>query len=132
MSKTPDTQPPQRVSEQGQRLKRLALVAERSSNAVVLADAERRIEWVNDAFLSITGFTLHESIGQRLGILLERGSADPEAFEQFSLAVQQGRGFKREINIRAMNGEARFALVDLQPTHDDTGVSTGWVLIAPT
>jgi diguanylate cyclase (GGDEF)-like protein/PAS domain S-box-containing protein len=111
-------------------LKRLALVAERSSNAVVLADAERRIEWVNSAFLTITGFTMQESIGQRLGILLERGSADPEAFEQFSLAVQQGRGFKREINIRAMNGEARFALVDLQPTHDDAGVSTGWVLIA--
>ncbi len=117
-------------AEQGIRLKRLALVAERSSNAVVLADAQRRIEWVNNAFLSITGFTLQESLGQRLGILLERGSADHEAFEQFSLAVQQGRGFKREINVRAMNGEARFALVDLQPTHDEAGVSTGWVLIA--
>jgi len=111
-------------------LKRLALVAERSSNAVVLADAQRQIEWVNDAFITITGFTVQESIGQRLGILLERGSADPEAFEQFSFAVQQGRGFKREINIRATTGEARFALVDLQPTHDDAGVSTGWVLIA--
>ena len=111
-------------------MKRLALVAERSSNAVVLADAQRQIEWVNDAFITITGFTVQESIGQRLGILLERGSADPEAFEQFSFAVQQGRGFKREINIRATTGEARFALVDLQPTHDDAGVSTGWVLIA--
>jgi diguanylate cyclase (GGDEF)-like protein/PAS domain S-box-containing protein len=130
MTKAPEPPSPQVDSEQGLRLKRLALVAERSSNAVVLADAERRIEWVNSAFITITGFTEHESIGQRLGILLERGSADPEAFEQFALAVKQGRGFKREINIRAMNGEARFALVDLQPTHDDAGVSTGWVLIA--
>ncbi|HNV59376.1 MAG TPA: EAL domain-containing protein [Rhodoferax sp.] len=130
MSPEPDHPSPQVDSLQGQRLKRLALVAERSSNAVILANAERYIEWVNNAFLTITGFTAQESIGQRLGILLERGSADPEAFEQFSLAVQQGRGFKREINIRAMNGEARFALVDLQPTHDDAGASTGWVLIA--
>jgi diguanylate cyclase (GGDEF)-like protein/PAS domain S-box-containing protein len=130
MSKALDPQPLQIDSEQCLRLNRLALVAERSSNAVVLADAQRQIEWVNDAFIKITGFTLQESIGQRLGILLARGSADPEAFQQFSLAVQQGRGFKREINIRATNGEARFALVDLQPTHDDAGVSTGWVLIA--
>jgi diguanylate cyclase (GGDEF)-like protein/PAS domain S-box-containing protein len=130
MSHTPAPKLPETQSERDQRLKRLALVAERSSNAVVLADADRNIVWVNDAFVAITGFTRQESVGQRLGILLVRGSADPAAFEQFSLAVEQGRGFKREINIRATNGEARLALVDLQPTHDDAGASSGWVLVA--
>ncbi|MEI8158446.1 MAG: EAL domain-containing protein [Burkholderiales bacterium] len=126
----PHPQRPESQSEQNQRLKRLALVAERSSNAVILADANRKVVWVNDAFTAITGFTAQASIGQRFGVLLSQGSADPEAFEQFALAVEQGRGFKREINIRATNGEGRLALVDLQPTHDDAGVSSGWVLVA--
>jgi diguanylate cyclase (GGDEF)-like protein/PAS domain S-box-containing protein len=130
MTDAPKSHPPEEQSARDLRLKRLALVAERSSNAVVLADADRRIVWVNKAFTDITGFTPQESVGQRLGILLERGSADPSAFEQFSQAVLQGQGFKREINVRATNGEARLALVDLQPTHDDAGVSSGWVLVA--
>jgi diguanylate cyclase (GGDEF)-like protein/PAS domain S-box-containing protein len=117
-------------AEQTLRLKRLALVAERSSNAVVLADADRRVVWVNAAFIAITGFSAQESIGERFGILLARGSADPLAFEEFVLAVRQGRGHKREINIRSTGGESRWALVDMQPTHDDGGALTGWVLVA--
>jgi diguanylate cyclase (GGDEF)-like protein/PAS domain S-box-containing protein len=116
--------------EQMLHLKRLAVVAERSSNAVVLADAERRVVWVNAAFTAITGFSAQESIGERFGILLARGSADPAAFGEFAVAVRQGHGHKREINIRATGGESRWALVDMQPTHDDGGALTGWVLVA--
>jgi diguanylate cyclase (GGDEF)-like protein/PAS domain S-box-containing protein len=122
--------PLQSSASQAERLRRLALVAERSSNAVMLADANRLVDWVNTAFVEITGFTAQESIGQRIGVLLERGSADPAAFAEFGEAVQQGRGLKREIHVRSMNGEARWALVDLQPMHDDDGLLSGWVLVA--
>ncbi|MBP8183406.1 MAG: PAS domain-containing protein, partial [Rhodoferax sp.] len=130
MPKTPIPAATELGSHLVERLKRLALVAERSSNAVMLADADLTVVWVNAAFTSITGFTEQESLGQRLGILLSRGSADPVAFNEFVQAVAQGRALKREINIRAVNGDARWALVDLQPLHDDTGLLTGWVLVA--
>jgi diguanylate cyclase (GGDEF)-like protein/PAS domain S-box-containing protein len=112
------------------RLQRLALVAERSSNAVLLADADRKVVWVNQAFVSSTGFTAQESVGQIFGVLLARGSADPAAFSQFQEAVSQGRGLKREITIRTTTGQARWALVDLQPLRDDAGDLSGWVLVA--
>ncbi|MDO8286973.1 MAG: EAL domain-containing protein [Rhodoferax sp.] len=112
------------------RLQRLAMVAERSSNPVLLADADRKVVWVNQAFVASTGFTAQESVGQIFGVLLARGSADPAAFSQFQEAVSQGRGLKREISIRATTGEPRWALVDLQPMHDDAGVLSGWVLVA--
>ncbi len=130
MPREPDPDSPDPGPSQAERLRRLALVAERSSNAVLLADADRKVVWVNSAFTAITGFTEQESIGQRLGILLARGSADPAAFAQFSDAVLLGQGLKREIHIRATSGEARWALVDLQPMHDDAGVVSGWVLVA--
>lgn len=129
----PDPNSPQPAESQTNlalRLQRLALVAERSSNAVLLADADRKVVWVNQAFVASTGFTLDESVGQIFGVLLARGSADPAAFSQFQESVSLGRGLKREITIRTTTGEARWALVDLQPLHDDAGVLSGWVLVA--
>lgn len=113
-----------------ERLKRLAVVAERSSNAVVLADADRTVVWVNQAFTSMMGLVAQVCVGQRLGVLLERGNADPAAFAQFRDAVDKGQALKREISLRATSGEARWALMDLQPMHGDDGELTGWVAVA--
>ena len=118
------------LSRQAMRLKRLALVAERSSNAVVLADAERRVVWVNEAFTQMMGYPEDKALGQRFGDLLRQGSADPATFEAFGEAVQQGRGLKREIKISAAGGERRWALVDVQPIFTDAGGLSGWVLVA--
>jgi CHASE1-domain containing sensor protein len=41
----------------------LALVATRTTNAVVITDAQRRITWVNEGFTRISGYTLEESLG---------------------------------------------------------------------
>ena len=113
-----------------ERLKRLALVAERSSNAVVLADADRSVVWVNQAFTTMTGLTAEACLGQRLAVLLERGHADPAAFAQFRDAVANGQPLKREISMRSTSGEARWALMDMQPMHGDAGELTGWVTVA--
>ena len=130
MPNAPESEPAESAAGQAERLRRLAMVAERSSNAVVLADAQRTMVWVNSAFTAITGLTEQESLGQRLGILLARGNADPAVFAQFTDAVAHGRGLKREIHIHATNGDARWALIDLQPIHDEAGAVSGWVLVA--
>ncbi len=124
------TLPSEPIAEQAQRLRRLALVADRSSNAVLLADADRLVVWVNQAFTDTTGFTAQDAVGQKVGELLARSSADPAALEQFREAVTQGHGLKREISIRTTTGGIRWALVDLQPQHDDVDNLTGWVLVA--
>jgi PAS domain S-box-containing protein len=41
-------------------LKKLSLIATKTQNSVVITDAEGRIEWVNEAFSRITGYTLEE------------------------------------------------------------------------
>jgi diguanylate cyclase (GGDEF)-like protein/PAS domain S-box-containing protein len=126
--------PPGLVAEtqaaQVERLNRLALVAERSSNAVVLADADRTVVWVNQAFTSMTGLQPQECLGQRLAVLLERANADSAAFAKFREAAAQGQALKLEISLRTTSGEERWALVDMQPTHGDAGELTGWVTVA--
>jgi len=127
---SPSVSKPQSQVDQVQRLERLALVAERSSNAVVLADADRGIVWVNQAFATMTGLSQQECLGQHLGRLMQRGNMASDAYAQFRDAVVLGRGLKQEVCLRARNGEARWALVDMQPLHSDTGELSGWVVIA--
>lgn len=43
---------------------RIALVAENTYNPVVIADLERKIVWVNNAFTELTGYTLEEAQGK--------------------------------------------------------------------
>ncbi|MBM3629233.1 MAG: PAS domain S-box protein, partial [Alphaproteobacteria bacterium] len=47
--------------------RKLALIAARTDNAVVLTDAAGRIEWVNDGFTRITGWRLDEVLGRTPG-----------------------------------------------------------------
>lgn len=118
------------LSRQALRLKRLALVAERSSNAVLLADANRHVVWVNEAFVQLMGYGPEHAVGRRLSALLQASSVEPQSFAAFAVAARQGRGLKQEIKILAANDVRRWALVDLQPIFDDAGTLSGWVLIA--
>ncbi|MHC5011962.1 MAG: PAS domain-containing protein, partial [Planctomycetota bacterium] len=43
--------------------RKLALIASRTDNAVVLTDAEGRVEWVNEGFTRLTGYDLSEVLG---------------------------------------------------------------------
>jgi diguanylate cyclase (GGDEF)-like protein/PAS domain S-box-containing protein len=118
------------LTHQTGRLERLALVAERSSNAVVIADAQQHVVWVNEAFTKILGFNAHDAMGQGFNKLLQDGSDDPSAFAAITRALRQGLGLKREVKIIAASGEPLWVQIDLQPIFDDADVLSGWVLIA--
>jgi PAS domain-containing protein len=55
---------------------RLAMVAQRTSNAVVMTDAQRRITWANEGFTRLTGWELHEVIGKSPGAVLQSPNSD--------------------------------------------------------
>ncbi len=55
----------------------LALVASRTDNAVIITDAKVRIEWVNEGFTRITGYTAEEVLGRNPGSFLQGPESDP-------------------------------------------------------
>lgn len=67
--------------EAEQKLAMLSLVASKTDNAVIISNAQRVIEWVNDGFTRITGFSAKEAIGQRPGLLLQGPQTDPETIQ---------------------------------------------------
>jgi diguanylate cyclase (GGDEF)-like protein/PAS domain S-box-containing protein len=118
------------LQAQAERLTRLATVAELSSNAIAITNHRLRVEWVNAAFVEMTGLSAERAQGRRVGTLLKARSADPVHFSEFNEALGRGEGIKREIRLITRNAELRWALVDMQPIHAGEGGLTGWVLVA--
>ena len=59
-------------------LEQLSRVARRSSNAVLMADAEGRINWVNEAFSQLYGWRAEEALGHKVEALLQIELGDGE------------------------------------------------------
>ena len=68
--------------------RKLALVAARTDNAVVITDRSGRIEWCNDAFARTTGWTLKEIEGKTPGSFLQGPDSDPETVAYMSEQIR--------------------------------------------
>ncbi|HTP97346.1 MAG TPA: PAS domain S-box protein, partial [Burkholderiales bacterium] len=109
--------------------RRLALVASRTQNAVIIADAQRRIEWVNDAFTRLTGYTLTECAGRTPAEILHGADTDPALVAHLQERAARGEGYQFEIVNYAKSGERLWLAVDAQPVRDDQGGITHYVIV---
>jgi PAS domain S-box-containing protein len=101
-------------------LRKLALVASRTDNAVILTDALGRIEWVNDGFTRLMGYPLDEVLG-RTPISFLR-SDDPGGPARLWSKVRQGEGFHTEIVVATKGGTIRWIAAEVQPIPDKSGM----------
>ncbi len=109
--------------------RRLAVVASRTNNAVVIADREGRIEWANEAFTRITGFTPEESRGRKPGEFLQGPLTDPEIRSVMRAGIESGKGFHVEIINYHKSGAPYWLDIEVQPLHDASGALTGFMAI---
>ena len=71
----------------------LSFVAGKVNNAIVINDANNQVTWVNAAFESITGFTLDDLKGKRLGDLLIGPKTDVSLLENARELNRQNQSF---------------------------------------
>ena len=101
--------------------RKLALVASRTDNAVVVTDAKGRVEWVNDGFVRMTGFTLDEVKGRTPGKMLQGEETDPKLVDYMRQQIIEGKGFRAEIANYHKDGTRYWVSLEVQPIHDDEG-----------
>jgi PAS domain S-box-containing protein len=106
---------------------KLAMVASRTASAVVLADAEWRIEWVNDAFVRFFGYGSDEARGRQPGQLLHGPGTSQATIAEIDAACARGEAFKGEILNYTKRGEPRWLELDIQPIKNAAGVVTGYI-----
>ena len=74
-------------------LMKLSFVASKVNNAVVINDANNHVTWVNDAFEKITGYTLDDLKGKRLGDLISGPDTDKELLAKARELTKQNQSF---------------------------------------
>jgi len=110
--------------------KRLAMVANTTTNMVVLADGEGKIEWVNPAFTRITGYILEEVIGKTPGSFLGGPGTDRQLSEFMGNKLRAGKGFKDvEILNYKKDGTPYWISIEVQPIHDKNGNAIQFIAI---
>ncbi len=116
-----------KASEAGAR--KLAMVASRTHNAVIIAGPSHRIEWVNDGFTRMTGYGLEEVVGRDPATLMRGPGTDPATVAAFGEGARAGLRFRAEVLQYAKSGRPYWAAAELQPIFDDSGAVTNDIVI---
>ncbi|MDP1649207.1 MAG: EAL domain-containing protein [Rubrivivax sp.] len=119
-----------RLVAQARELRQLALVAELTTNAVMITDERQKILWVNEAFTRMTGYRLHEALGQRPHRLLRSERTDGATAARIHAAVDTAQGVRVQVLSRRKDGSDLWLDLDIQPLRDDSGALAGFVDVA--
>ncbi|MBW3545743.1 MAG: PAS domain S-box protein, partial [Bacteroidetes bacterium] len=112
-----------------QELERLALVASKTINGVIIMDAEGKIEWVNDAFNRVTGYTLSEVVGKFPSTVLAGEDTDEATLSRIKEKTKKDKPFTEEVLIYRKSGEMAWLSLDITPILDDASVVVNIVVL---
>ena len=100
---------------ESRRAEKLALVASRTDNAVIITDVNGLIEWVNDGFTRISGYAPQEVVGRKPGSFLQGPETDPQTVSFIRERLNRGEGFKTEILNYNKEGRKYWLAIEVQP-----------------
>ncbi len=102
---------------------KLALIAQHTHDLVMMTDAQDRIEWVNQRFTEVTGYTLADARGKTPRELLGQSSAGPSSATEVS-SSRKASGSAHpgvELQLYTRTGSPYWADVDVLPVFDASG-----------
>lgn len=110
-------------------LNRLALVAQKTSNAVLICDTKGQIEWANQSFTTLTGYSPAEAKGKKPRHFLHGEQTDPVAAQVIKQAWDNGQPLEGEIYSYHKNGRGFWASLSITPIYDETGTHQGFICL---
>ena len=109
--------------------RKLALAASRTDNAVIITDAEVRIEWVNEGFTRMTGYSSEEVLGRKPGAFLQGPESDPATIALMRERNKAGVGFQSEVLNYDKWGRKYWVAIEVQPIRDESGQLTNFIAV---
>ena len=103
------------LEQTAKRYERLALVARFAGDSVMFTTPDGRIEWVNEAFSRITGYSFDDAVGRLPDDLLNAPDTAPEALAELLAAIQAGRPCRVEIKNSTKSGGQIWMDINMSP-----------------
>ena len=107
---------------------RLAIVAQKMQNAVIITDDQGIIQWVNKGFTNLTGYEYEEVVGN-LGYILQGDRTNTEMVETIRTTMWARKPFSGEIYNYTKSGRGFWMAISITPTFDDEGEVEGFVAV---
>ncbi len=118
-----------RVIGYQEELKKLAVVAEKTDNAIVISDSEGRIEWVNEGFSRISGYLLDEVKGRKPGEVLQGSETNLETKKFIGEQLRLRSSFRTEILNYSKTGQKYWVELSIQAIYDNSGKLTNFIAV---
>lgn len=109
-------------------LRKLSRAVEASACAIMIMNEHHEIQYVNEKFCEVTGYTPKEVIG-RSSDLLKSGAADHELQHQITDTLHTGKEWKGEIRNCKKDGTDIWCLESLSSISDESGKITNFVCV---
>jgi PAS domain S-box-containing protein len=117
------------ISKVHEENRRLSLVAKGTNNIVVITDKHRKIEWVNQAFETLTGYHLDEVIGLSPGSFLQFEETNVEVIKEIREALNNECAFNGEILNISKKGSKYWLELSISPVFNDKGELINFIAV---
>jgi PAS domain S-box-containing protein len=101
---------------------------EKAANGIVITDREGFIQWVNPAFVTVSGYEESELLGRRPS-LLRSGFHDSSYYKNLWDSILSGKVWKDTLINKRKNGEYFYDELTITPVHDELGEITHFISI---
>ncbi|MEN6327748.1 MAG: PAS domain S-box protein [Syntrophomonas sp.] len=101
-------------------LRQLYTAIEQSPIVVVITDQEGRIQFVNNSFIKVTGYTLEEVAGKN-PLNLNVDPPPPDFYDETQKIIHSGKVWQGEVQQRKKNGALYWGKVAIAPVSDADG-----------
>ena len=110
-------------------LNTLIQIMEEIPNLVVIADAQHKIQWLSQRFISKTGYTLKELSGKPLTTLFGK-AADKQKVKDFSIALQKNKKYKGTLLLSNKKGTPFWNEVTIAPIKNAKGKTDKFIFLS--
>lgn len=109
------------LAEQSHQARRLAHVAKHANDSVIITNTRGRIEYVNDTFTRLTGFSEAEALNQFPWTLLNGPETDPDTVQKIQTELSNHRPIRTEVLNYRKDGTTLWMETSLTPLLNDAG-----------
>ena len=108
-------------------LHQLSFIATQTPNAVVIANRQGQIDWINHAFTQMTGYSLREVKGKKPGEFLHGPDTDNKIIEEIRKALTQKESVEKTIINYKKDGEPFVNQLQITPVQDASGKVVNYI-----
>lgn len=109
-------------------LRKLSQAVEQSPVAVLITDLEARIEYVNQAFIEVSGYSAEELLGNNPR-LLKSGLTPTDHYESMWQTLLRGESWQGQLTNRNRQGEIFYEFAVISPIREPDGRVTNYLAV---